>query len=133
RVYVAPCDRQLIISEKRRFGVVDRVDGTGHRTADGLMISVGRVLGERGIGVVLSGLLDGGAQGVREIKHNGGRVLVEDPGTAVAPAMPRAALATGCVDYALSPEILGNTLVALCAATGAAELFKVRLNASVAG
>jgi chemotaxis response regulator CheB len=45
--------------------------------------------------------------------------------------MPRAALATGAVDFALPPEMLGQALVALCAATGAADLFRVRLNAGV--
>jgi chemotaxis response regulator CheB len=46
--------------------------------------------------------------------------------------MPTAALATGCVDFVLSPERLGYALVALCAATGAADLFGVRMNAAVA-
>jgi hypothetical protein len=45
--------------------------------------------------------------------------------------MPNAALATGCVDFALGPESLGPALLALCAATGAAELFRVRVNPSV--
>jgi hypothetical protein len=47
--------------------------------------------------------------------------------------MPTAALATGCVDFALSAERLGQALVTLCAATGAADLFRVRMNASLRG
>jgi chemotaxis response regulator CheB len=45
--------------------------------------------------------------------------------------MPNAALATGCVDYALPAERLGHALLALCAATGGAELFRIRINAGV--
>jgi two-component system chemotaxis response regulator CheB len=85
------------------------------------------------IAVVLSGRLDGGARGAREVKHKGGRVIVEDPRIAVAPDMPKAALATGCVDFVLSPERIGDALQAMCSSPGAAELFRVRMNPAVAG
>jgi two-component system chemotaxis response regulator CheB len=100
---------------------------------DPLLTSAAEAFGPRLIAVVLSGRLDGGARGVREVKRRGGRVLVQDPATATAVSMPRAALATGCADFALSPPLLGDALVALCAAAGAAELFRVRLNVAVAG
>jgi two-component system chemotaxis response regulator CheB len=132
RIYLAPHDRQLVIGEQGSLRTVGPVEGMGHRFADALLISAARVLGPRAIGVVLSGRLDGGARGVRELKRYGGRVIVQDPRSAVAPAMPSAALATGCVDFALSPERLGHALVAFCDAIGAAELFRVRMNAAVA-
>jgi two-component system chemotaxis response regulator CheB len=132
QIYLAPHDRQLTIGERGRMTVLGPVDGVGHRFADLLLTSAARELGPRTIGVVLSGRLNGGAQGVRELKRQGGRVMVEDPETAAAPAMPTAALATGCVDFVLPPERLGYALVALCAATGAADLFRVRMNAAVA-
>lgn len=132
-LYLAPHDRQLVIGADRRMGTVDAGPGVGHRSADPLLASAARALGPRMIAVVLSGRLDGGAEGVREVKRHGGRVLVEDPVTATAPGMPRAALATGHVDFVLAPEMLGHALLALCAATGAADLFRVRLNAGVSG
>jgi hypothetical protein len=46
--------------------------------------------------------------------------------------MPQAALATGCVEFALPPRTIGNALLAMCAVAGAAELFRVRLNTAVA-
>lgn len=97
-----------------------RVSGTG---LPALLSSAAGALGSRLIAVVLSGRLTGGAEGVREVKRLGGRVLVQDPATAEAPAMPEAALATGCVDFVLPAEGLGHALVALCAAAGASELF----------
>jgi two-component system chemotaxis response regulator CheB len=131
-VYVAPCDRQLVVGEDRRFRTLDPdAEVKAHRFADRLLTSAAQVFGSRMIAVVLSGRLNGGAAGVQAVKRRGGRVLVQDPSTAVAPSMPTAALATGCVDFALPPESLGRAVVALCAASGAAELFRVRLNAGV--
>ena len=132
-VYLAPHNRQLILTDERRFSLHDSADGTGHRFADSLLASAARVFRSRLIAIVLSGRLDGGARGVREVKHRGGRVIVQDPERAVVGAMPKAALATGCVDFALAPDRIGDALVALCAAPGAAELFRVRLNAAVSG
>jgi two-component system, chemotaxis family, protein-glutamate methylesterase/glutaminase len=133
-VYVAPCDRQLVVTEERRLSLsVAATVGTGHRHADALLASAARALGPRLIAVVLSGRLDGGARGVSAAKEHGARVLVQDPETAAAPSMPRAALATGAVDFALPPDSLGQALVALCAAPGGADLFRVRLNAGVRG
>jgi two-component system chemotaxis response regulator CheB len=132
-VYVAPCDRQLVITGERRLGLLGAGEGPGHRFADELLVSAAAAFGPAVIAVVLSGRLEGGARGVREVKRQGGRVLVQDPETAVRRAMPSAALATGCVDFALDPLSLGHALLALCAAPGAAELFRVRLNTAVTG
>jgi two-component system chemotaxis response regulator CheB len=131
-VFLAPHDRQLTIVGDGLMRLSDPSGGVGHRFADSLLASAARALGPRLIAVVLSGRLDGGARGVRDVKRDGGRVIVEDPDTAVAPAMPNAALATGCVDFVLSPERIADALTAMCASAGAAELFRVRLNASVA-
>lgn len=85
-----------------------------------MLASAARAFGPRLIAIVLPGRLDGGARGVREVKRRGGRVLVQSPDSAVGASMPNAALATGCVDFALTPDRLGEALVAFCSATGAA-------------
>jgi two-component system chemotaxis response regulator CheB len=132
-VYLAPHDRQLVITGERRLGVLTAGDGVGHRFADELLGSAAAAFGPGVVAVVLSGRLEGGARGVREVKRHGGRVLVQDPATAVARGMPNAALATGCVDFVLAPVLLGRAVLALCAAPGAADLLRVRLNSSVIG
>lgn len=133
-LYLAPHDAQVTLSHDRLMRISPPTgERRGHPFADALLSSAAGAFGPGLIAVVLSGRLDRGACGVREVKRNGGRVIVEDPRTAAAPSMPNAALATGCVDFALAPEKIGDALMAMCAATGAAELFRVRLNAAVAG
>jgi two-component system chemotaxis response regulator CheB len=133
-VHLAPADRKLLVSDDLTLSVQPKADvEPRHRSANSLLSSAARVLGPRLIAVILSGRLDGGAIGARIVKQQGGRVLVQDPASAVAPSMPNAALATGCVDFSLPPESLGHAILAMCAASGAAELFRVRLNAGVQG
>jgi two-component system chemotaxis response regulator CheB len=131
-LYVAPSDRQLVLREDRMLSVLDGTQGgRAGWSVDALLSSAARAYGPRLIAVVLSGRLTAGAAGVEVVKRRGGRVLVQDPATADAPSMPNAALATGAVDFALPPDSIGKALVAFCAASGAAELFRVRLNAGV--
>lgn len=92
---------------------------------DALMGNAARVAGPGVIGVVLTGLLRDGAEGVRAIKRHGGRVLVEDPSTARAGGMPSAAIATGCIDFVLPAHRIAAALIALAMAPGGAELLAV--------
>ncbi len=61
-------------------------------SATRLLASVGRAVGDKAIGVVLTGMGDDGAEGARVIAELGGRVIVESEESAVVYGMPRAAL-----------------------------------------
>jgi two-component system chemotaxis response regulator CheB len=110
------------VLESRRLALTGAHPGTG---GDVLLRSVAEAVGPRLIAVVLTGLLRDGTDGVRAVKRRGGRVLVEDPVTARAGAMPASALATGCVDFALPNTRIAAALMALALAPGGAELFSV--------
>lgn len=121
-ITVVPRGYDAVLDEQHRF----RLTGTeGIGDADGLFRSVADAVGPAAIGVVLTGMLRDGAEGIRAIKARGGRGLAQDPRTARAGAMPSQALATGCVDFVLSPERIADALIALTMAPGGAELFRV--------
>jgi two-component system, chemotaxis family, protein-glutamate methylesterase/glutaminase len=92
---------------------------------DDLLTSAAAAFGPRVLAVVLTGRLSDGAAGVRAVRREGGRVLVQDPDDAEAPGMPSAALATGCVEHALPLGLVAPALVAYAMAPGAADLLAV--------
>ncbi|HEU4411302.1 MAG TPA: chemotaxis protein CheB [Polyangiaceae bacterium] len=125
-VYVAPPDRHLQVSAARvlRLSSAPKVS-FARPSADVLFESAAGAFGPRALGVVLTGNLHDGARGVRAIKAGRGRVIVQDEATSEAFGMPRAAIATGCVDFVLPLERIASALVTLVMVPGAAELFKV--------
>ena len=66
---------------------------------------------ERAIGIVLSGTGSDGTQGVRAIKGEGGLVLAQSPASTEYDGMPRAAIATGLVDFDLPPAEMPARLI----------------------
>jgi two-component system CheB/CheR fusion protein len=67
---------------------------------------------ERAICVVLTGTGTDGTLGVRAVKGEGGMVMVQSPASAEYDGMPRAAIATGMVDYELPPPEMPAQIIA---------------------
>jgi two-component system, chemotaxis family, CheB/CheR fusion protein len=66
--------------------------------------------GRRAIGVVLSGTATDGAMGLEAIKGAGGITFAQTEESAKFDGMPRSAIATGCVDFVLSPGDIAKEL-----------------------
>jgi two-component system CheB/CheR fusion protein len=78
------------------------------RPIDGFFDSLGRALGERAVGIVLSGAGSDGALGLKAIKECGGLTIAQGPdGAGTGPQygeMPAGAIATGAVDLVAPAE-----------------------------
>ncbi|MBO8462333.1 MAG: PAS domain-containing protein [Firmicutes bacterium] len=79
---------------------------------DMLFRSIANCYQKYAIGIVLSGCGADGSLGIRAIKEANGMVMAQDTLTAQFESMPRSSIATGAVDYILSPEEMGQTLLA---------------------
>lgn len=116
-VYLAPANYHLLV-ERGEFSLsVDEKVRYSRPSIDVLFQSAADAYGERVIAVVLTGANDDGAEGVRRVKSRGGIVIVQDPVTAEAPEMPRAAIAATAVDQILRLDQIASYLVDRCAAT----------------
>lgn len=113
-IYLAPPGRHVRVQAGRVLRVEDGPRLNFVRpSADLLFDSAARVYGAGALAVVLTGRGRDGASGAAEVRRRGGVVLVQDPATCEAPAMPQAVL-SGCgADFALPVETLAHAMVSL--------------------
>jgi chemotaxis response regulator CheB len=62
------------------------------------------------IAVIVSGYDGDGAEALCGIKEVGGITIAQKPNTAAQPDMPESAIATGCIDFILSPEDIARQI-----------------------
>ncbi|MDJ0367772.1 chemotaxis protein CheB [Hymenobacter sp. H14-R3] len=112
-LYVAPPAHHLLLAGNRVL-VTQGPQENGFRPAiDALFRSAAGAYGPRVIGVVLTGYLSDGAQGLRLVQQHGGLTIVQDPRDAEQPDMPTHALALTTPDYLVPLAQLGPLLVRL--------------------
>lgn len=110
-VYVIPPN-----SELRLEGNILKVEEPGEPRGQRLPVNVlfsslASTHNEQAIAVVLSGMGSDGTLGLQAIKATGGLAVGQDPGSAQFDAMPKSAVASGCVDIlAPAEEIPGRIL-----------------------
>lgn len=79
-----------------------------------LFHSVAKNYAKHAIGVLLTGMGRDGAQELLTLKQCGAVTLVQDQGSCVVYGMPGEAARLGAGDYHLSPDKIGQQLIALC-------------------
>lgn len=115
-VYLAPADYHLLVEHGRLTLSVEDPVQFSRPSIDVLFESAADAYKSRLIGVVLTGANSDGAAGAQKIKSRGGIVVVQDPETAEARAMPEAAIATGKVDRVMPISKIATFLITRCAA-----------------
>jgi two-component system, chemotaxis family, protein-glutamate methylesterase/glutaminase len=63
------------------------------------------------IAVIVSGYDGDGAAALCGIKEVGGITIAQKPETAAQPDMPESAMASGCIDFVLSPEDIAKKII----------------------
>ena len=71
------------------------------------------------IAIIVSGYDGDGAAALCGIREAGGITIAQKPDTAVQPDMPGSAIASGCIDFILSPEEIGREVVRIARAASA--------------
>lgn len=121
-VYVAPDDQHLLTSMGRVRLSADGPRVGGFRpSATVLFTALARDYGAAAVGLVLSGMGDDGAAGLKLMRGRGARALAQDEATSVVWGMPRVAIETGAAEKALPLDQLAPALIRLCAGRSGAQ------------
>jgi two-component system, chemotaxis family, protein-glutamate methylesterase/glutaminase len=122
-LYICPGAQHLRVTASGRI----ELDGSSGRIGgylpniDVTMESVAASAGPMSIGVVLTGMGNDGANGVKAIKAAGGWVLAQDEATSVIFGMPSEAIKTGAVEQVLGIDdiypALEKRVLGLCRTT----------------
>ena len=104
-VYVAPGDKHLIVDRdgaRYRIRLNQGPPVNRHRpSVDVMFRSVAENVGPNAVGVLLTGMGDDGARGLKEMHDAGARTIVQDEATSVVWGMPGSAVKLGAADCIL--------------------------------
>jgi two-component system chemotaxis response regulator CheB len=95
RVYLASGDSHLVVDSVSALADNSAPLKSHRPAADVLFSSVARHFGSSAIGVLLTGMGDDGAAGLREMRNAGGMTIAEAESSAVVYGMPAAAVSIG--------------------------------------
>ncbi len=114
-VYLAPGDKHIQIrkSEKGYFLKVFNADKvSGHcPSVDVLFQSVAEVVGDKALGVILTGMGYDGAKGITLMKRKGAITIGQDEKSCVVYGMPKAAYELNGISKQSSLELMGHSIM----------------------
>lgn len=113
-IYLAPGGRHLRLTRRHRFELDENLGNAYHvPSGDILLESVGLSYGQDAVGVVLTGIGDDGARGLRTMFDAGAITIAQDEATSAVYGMPKAAYTLGAVRQVLALPDIAPTLIRL--------------------
>jgi two-component system chemotaxis response regulator CheB len=113
-IYVAPPDHHMLLDRSRIWLTQSPKVHFTRPAADPLFVSAAEASGEDLLGVVLSGGDGDGAEGLRQVKKQGGISLVQEPEEAEVPSMPLQALLSDHPDASVSVDRIARLVREFC-------------------
>lgn len=112
--YFAPHGHHLVLDARQRFQFSARRGQDLHcPCVDVLMQSVAKVYGLSALGVLLSGMGNDGAIGLRAMRDAGATTIAQDEETSVIFGMPAAAIQLGAATHVLPTEDIAAMMIQL--------------------
>jgi two-component system, chemotaxis family, protein-glutamate methylesterase/glutaminase len=110
-IYFAPEDHLTEISPSRQF-LVSRIDPNElvRRPITHLFNSIAKAYGEYSVGILLTGMGNDGAEGLKEMKSKGALTLVQNKESSVVFGMPGEAVNLNAATYILTPPEIASFL-----------------------
>lgn len=98
-IHLAPPGHHLLLEGDRFALGSGPLENSARPAIDPMLRSAAVCCGSRSVGVVLTGMLGDGASGLWALRRCGGLTVVQDPGDAAFPDMPRTALNRATPDH----------------------------------
>ncbi len=121
--YVAPGEHHMVVltNEGQPFVRLTKTEPENfcRPSADPMLRSIAAVYGASTLAIVLTGMGEDGLRGCEEVKHRGGRILVQDEATSVVWGMPGAVANAGLASAVLPLSKVANAIMAQCGALAA--------------
>ena len=109
-IHFAPSGSHMVV-RRRVLQLTQDPPVGGHRpSVTTLLQSVALDYGSGAVGVLLTGMGEDGAAGLRDLKRGGAITVAQDAASCVVYGMPAAAINLGVVDHALPPAQIGLLL-----------------------
>lgn len=100
KIFVAPGGKHIKVMKGGILKIIDELPDAIYKPSIDLAIeSAAEVFRQDTMAVILTGMGNDGAKGIRKVKEFGGKVIAESEKSAIVFGMPRAAAETGLVDY----------------------------------
>jgi len=108
RALIAPGGRHMMLRRNGAQYVVEVTDGplvNRHKpSVDMLFRSVAKCAGANALGIIMTGMGDDGARGMKEMHDTGAKTIAQDEASCVVFGMPKEAIRHGAVDQILPLE-----------------------------
>jgi two-component system chemotaxis response regulator CheB len=115
RALIAPGNKHMLVKRSGAHYHVDVIDGppvNRHRpSVDVLFRSVARFAGKNATGIIMTGMGDDGARGLKEMHDAGAHTIAQDEETCVVYGMPREAVQRGAVDSVLPLHAIAHEII----------------------
>ncbi len=116
RALIAQGGKHMLLKRSGAQYYVEIVDGplvTRHRpSVDVLFRSVAKCAGKNALGIIMTGMGDDGARGLKEMSEMGARTLGQDEESCVVYGMPKEAVKLGAVNKELPLSRIAHEIVA---------------------
>jgi two-component system chemotaxis response regulator CheB len=115
RALIAPGGKHMMLKRNGAQYVVDVADGplvNRHKpSVDVLFRSVAKFAGANALGIIMTGMGDDGARGLKEMHDAGAKTIAQDEASCVVFGMPKEAIKLGGVDFTLALDQIPAAIV----------------------
>jgi two-component system chemotaxis response regulator CheB len=115
RALIAPGGRHMMLKRNGAQYMVEVVDGpvvNRHKpSVDVLFRSAAKYAGANALGIIMTGMGDDGARGMKEMHDAGAKTIAQDEASCVVFGMPKEAIKLGAVDLTMPLDQIPGAIV----------------------